>query len=131
MSVDGEDNGRGNIRPEDRERFRRRASELGRRLDTLKVREPKEEQNARARSTAIGVGFRIAIELVVGVVVGGFIGWFLDQQLGTRPWLLLLFLLFGIAAGFLNVFRTAQRMQMQAEALQRAAPAVRDDEDEG
>jgi ATP synthase protein I len=128
MSV-GKDNGRGKISPEDRDAFRRRASELGRRLDEAKGREPP-VQDPQARSTAIGIGFRIAIELVVGVVAGGFIGWLLDNQLGTRPWLLLVFLLIGIAAGMLNVFRTAQRLQAKAERLQRTAPSVRDDEDD-
>jgi ATP synthase protein I len=129
MSVDGKDNGRGEISPEEREAFRRRASELGRRLDEVKGRNPIPQQDTRARSTAIGVGFRIAVELVVGVAAGGFIGWLLDRQLGTRPWLLLVFLILGIAAGMLNVFRTAQRMQKEAEPLQRAAPSVRDDDD--
>lgn len=128
MSV-GKDNGRGEISPEDREAFRRRASELGRRLDKAKGQRPPEQPDARARSTAMGVGFRIAVELVVGVVVGGFIGWVLDRQFGTRPWLLLMFLIFGIVAGMLNVFRTALRMQAEAEPLQRSAPSVRDDDE--
>src|SRR5262249_25892569 len=128
MSV-GKDNGRGEISPEDRENFRRRASALGRRLEEAKGREVP-QQDPQARSTAIGIGFRIAIELVVGVAAGGVIGWVRDRQFGTRPWLLLVFLLFGIAAGMLNVFRTARRLQAQAEPLQRAAPSVRDDEDD-
>ncbi len=74
---------------------------------------------------------KIAIELVVGLGVGGFIGKFLDEQLGTKPWLLILFIILGFAAGMLNVVRAAQRMQKEAEPLQRAAPSVPDDEDDG
>jgi ATP synthase protein I len=62
----------------------------------------------------MGVAFRIATELVAGVFVGGFIGYFLDQWLGTAPILLIVFLLLGIAAGLLNSVRAAQRMQKDA-----------------
>ena len=78
----------------------------------------------------MGQAFKIAIELVVGVAVGGFIGWVLDRQLGTMPWLLIVFVMLGFAAGMLNVIRQAQRMQKKSEPLQRAAPSVGDD-DEG
>ena len=77
----------------------------------------------------MGQAMKIAIELVVGVAVGGFIGWFLDKQLGTKPWLLVVFIVLGFCAGMLNVIRTAQRMQAQAEPLQRAARSVADEEE--
>jgi ATP synthase protein I len=32
-------------------------------------------------------------------------GYYLDRWLGTSPWLMLVGLLLGIAAGFLNLFR--------------------------
>lgn len=63
-----------------------------------------------ARGNALGTAFKIATEFVAGLVVGGAIGWFLDDWLGTKPFLFLLFLLLGAAAGMLNVFREAYRM---------------------
>lgn len=78
----------------------------------------------------MGQAFKIAIELVVGVLFGGLVGWFLDGYLGTRPWLLVLFLVLGFAAGLTNVVRTARRMQAAAEPLQRAAPSVDADEED-
>lgn len=77
----------------------------------------------------MGQGLRIAIDLVVGVAFGGFVGWWLDQTLGTAPWLMVLFLILGFTAGMMNVIRTARRMQAQAEASQMAAPSVKDDAD--
>ena len=47
--------------------------------------------------------------------VGAALGWFLDKWLGTRPLLLLLFLVLGMAAGMLNAYRTATRMQGAGE----------------
>lgn len=50
-------------------------------------------------------GFRVSTELLSGVVVGAAIGYLLDGYWGTRPWLLIIFLFLGGAAGFLNVYR--------------------------
>ena len=52
-----------------------------------------------------GFAFRIGTELVVAVFVGGMIGFLLDTWLNTKPWLTILFLFLGNAAGLLNIFR--------------------------
>ena len=43
------------------------------------------------------------------MLVGGFLGWELDRWLGSGPWLFVLFLFLGLAAGFWNVYRIATR----------------------
>lgn len=53
----------------------------------------------------------VGLHLVLGTFAGLAIGYFLDRALGTNPWLTLLFLGFGIAAGFVNLFRVMQRHQ--------------------
>ena len=60
--------------------------------------------------SALGFGFRIGLELVVAVVFGLGVGWAIDKWLGTKPWALIVFLLLGIAAGMLNVFRAMTGM---------------------
>jgi ATP synthase protein I len=42
-------------------------------------------------------------------------GYFLDKWLGTKPWGLLFFLIFGIAAGFKNVYMEVKKLQDQDE----------------
>jgi ATP synthase protein I len=42
--------------------------------------------------------------------VGLAVGYYLDKWLGTEPWLLLTFLLLGIAAGFRNMFQEVQKI---------------------
>jgi ATP synthase protein I len=123
---DGNKSGRGEISPEDRAAFRRRASDLSKQLDHVKARYQPKPEHERARGQAMGQAMKIAIELVAGVAVGGFIGWFLDKQLGTQPWLMVLFIVLGFCAGMLNVIRTAQRLQAKVEPLQRSAPSIED-----
>lgn len=43
------------------------------------------------------------------IVVGFAIGHFLDKWLKTDPWLTMLFILFGILAGFVNLFAQTRR----------------------
>ncbi len=47
----------------------------------------------------------IGVTLVAATAIGLAIGYGLDRVLGTGPWLTLMFTLFGIVAGFLNLFR--------------------------
>jgi ATP synthase protein I len=47
----------------------------------------------------------IGVTLVAATAIGLAIGYGLDRWLGTIPWLTLTFTLFGIVAGFVNLFR--------------------------
>lgn len=60
------------------------------------------------RRENVGVGLRIALDLVAGVVVGTALGWGLDRWLGTKPWFLIVGFMVGSAAGFMSVVRIAQ-----------------------
>lgn len=51
----------------------------------------------------LSLGFSVPL----AIVGGGAIGYFLDRALGSTPWLALLFLGFGVAAGIRNVVRAA------------------------
>lgn len=57
----------------------------------------------------------IGLQLVVSTFIGLAMGYFLDKWLGTSPWLLVLFLLLGIVAGFRDVFLEAKRIQKKDE----------------
>lgn len=136
--MSGEGNGqpgRGEISPEEREAIRQRSGEIGKKLDEVKARQSAPRSGSlagagKAAESAFGQAFRYAAELVVGVVVGVLIGGFLDRQFGTGPWLLVLFLIFGFAAGMLNLVRSARKAQAENEKLQNAAPSVADDDED-
>jgi len=84
--------------------------ELDRRLRDAQSRGRRPEGDGGGRGNALGLAFRLATEFVAGVAVGGFIGWALDTWLGTTPLFLLVFFFLGVAAGVLNVVRTAREM---------------------
>jgi len=61
----------------------------------------------------LGNAFKLGTELVAAVAVGTIIGFILDNWFDTKPLLIIVFFLFGAAAGIMNVFRTAKRMQKE------------------
>ena len=61
--------------------------------------------NMRQPDDGKSKAIRISTELIVAVSLGALIGWVLDDWLDTKPWLLVIFLLLGNAAGLWNIFR--------------------------
>ncbi len=57
--------------------------------------------------SAMGLAFRVGVELVAGVAVGVAIGYGFDYWLGTKPWLMIVFFFLGAAGGMMNVYRAA------------------------
>ena len=63
----------------------------------------------------LGNAFKLGTELVAAVAVGVIIGFILDNWFGTKPILIIIFFLFGSAAGILNVIKAAKRMQKNGD----------------
>ena len=53
----------------------------------------------------------VGLEMGACVAIGYGIGWWLDRTFGTKPYLTLVMLLFGIAAAFMAIYRAAKEMQ--------------------
>ena len=62
-------------------------------------------------SSNLGIAFKMSTEMVAAVAVGTIIGFILDNWFGTKPWLILIFFFVGVAAGILNVVKSAKNMQ--------------------
>jgi ATP synthase protein I len=62
---------------------------------------------------ALGELSSIGMALVVATVIGLGGGYYLDRWLGTMPWLTLVGLGLGIAAGFVNLFRSVKRAERE------------------
>ena len=67
------------------------------------------------KGSFMGNAFKLGTELVASVAVGTIIGFILDNWFGTKPLLIILFFLFGSAAGIYNVIKTAKKMQENKE----------------
>jgi len=66
------------------------------------------ESTGAAPGSALGLAFRVGIELVAGLVVGAGLGWLLDRWWHTSPAMLILFFFLGAAAGIVNVIRATR-----------------------
>jgi ATP synthase protein I len=73
---------------------------------------PPGEQNAWK---ALGELSSIGFVLVAATVIGLAGGYYLDRWLGTSPWLTLIGLVFGIAAGFVSFFRSVKRAERNVD----------------
>ncbi len=86
--------------PEDLKQIDERIKKL-----TAKEKEARKDRPESDFAYATKTGFRVGTELLSGVLVGAALGYFLDKLFDTKPLLLIIFLFFGGAAGFLNVYR--------------------------
>ena len=69
---------------------------------------PEKPKSKIRQAYEIGTVSSVGIEFAVAIVIGWAVGHYLDGKLGTDPYLMLLFLAFGIAAGFMALVRIAR-----------------------
>jgi ATP synthase protein I len=73
-------------------------------------RSPMGDRKDRQWLTQLGMASTVGITLVVATGIGYFFGSWLDSKLGTGPYLMLLFTLLGVAAGFYEMLRLVIRL---------------------
>ncbi len=81
--------------------------EFSERLDRMRG-EP-ERESPRGSGAAWGYAMRVSSELLAGLFVGALLGLGLDRWLGTEPWLLLVGIGLGFAAGLRNLTRAMNK----------------------
>ena len=69
------------------------------------------DRNRGSNVTSVGKALKISTELVAAVIVGSTMGFLLDNWFDTKPLLTICFFIMGVAAGILNVFRSAKKLQ--------------------
>jgi ATP synthase protein I len=94
------------------ERIRRARAELERQT---------QPDRRYSSETGAALAMQYAFGLIAAVLIGVMIGLTIDKFAGTGPWGLLIFMLFGTAAGFLNIFRAARAMS-EAAAREKDRP---------
>ena len=91
----------------------RQNDDLDRRIADAKAQAESARPSAVAgEGAAENRGWAVGIEFVGAMLVGAFIGYLLDKWLGTAPWLMIVFLGLGFAAGL----RRAITMSKQFDA---------------
>ena len=89
----------------------KRIKEISARLKIAKKNISVDEQKeVGSNAASLGKALKISTELVASVVVGSTIGFLLDSWFDTKPLLIICFFFMGVAAGILNVFRSAKKM---------------------
>ena len=98
---------------------------LHKRLQQVKGKEPPPQTNTAKGFSQGEVAWRMVIELTSGIMIGGSIGYGLDWAFSTKPIFLIVFILFGFAAGIRTVIGTARDMQerqLRAQSKTKADP---------
>ncbi len=65
----------------------------------------KQRRNAKHVLEASSLGFMFPIAIGLGFVWGHY----MDKWFGTKPWLTIIFTVFGVIAAFVNLFRIGTR----------------------
>ena len=87
--------------------------EISTRLEIAKKNIKKNQIKYNDKDTnaaSLGKALKISTELVASVIVGSTIGFLLDNWFDTKPMLTICFFFMGVAAGILNVFKSAKKM---------------------
>ena len=85
--------------------------EISTRLEIAKKNIGKDSiRNKGSNAASLGTALKISTELVAAVVVGSTLGFILDNWFDTKPLLTICFFFIGVAAGILNVFKSAKKM---------------------
>ena len=94
----------------------KRLQELDRRLaERQQARRERETRKPHATMTGLGIAWRMSLEFVVALGVGAGLGYGIDHLAGTRPWVMVVGIGFGFAAGVRMAMRTAAELQAAAE----------------
>jgi ATP synthase protein I len=73
----------------------------------------REPSTWRALAELSSIGMMMVLATVIGLVAG----YYADRWLGTEPWLLLVGLIFGIAAGFVSLFRSVKAAESTNDSV--------------
>ena len=85
--------------------------DLKSKIETIEKKNKNESLSKKEK--ALNFGFKISTEIVAALVVGVGIGILVDKFLGTKPFGLIIFFIFGALAGFLNIYRVMRRIEKQ------------------
>lgn len=87
--------------------------DLEARINAAKAKDAPKHHSEEHYSQA-NVAWRMVMELVAGLGIGFAVGYGLDSLFGTKPFLMVIFIFLGLAAGVKTMMRTAEEIGAQA-----------------
>ncbi len=78
-------------------------------MDTNKINRALKKRRDRLRETPKWAAqSNVGLMFPTSIAVGAFFGYYLDKWLGTSPYMFLIFVFYGIAAGFVNLIKSTR-----------------------
>jgi len=71
----------------------------------------KMDEDLKKTIKTLGFVSTVGLSMGIAIALGALIGYYLDKWLDTSPWFLLIFLGFGIAAAFRNLYIMYKRVE--------------------
>jgi F0F1-type ATP synthase assembly protein I len=93
-----------------------------------RIAEAGKARGSRSTGTSPAAFAGVGLELALLILLGLFVGQWIDKRLGTAPWLLILGVFTGAAAGFVNMYRiltTAERRAKSHDDATTSKPSQR------
>lgn len=109
-----------------------RLKDLGKKLDeTMASRNNKDDVDS-TDAKAAGFAMRAITEILVALAVCTIGGYYLDRYFGTTPWLMIILMPLGQAAGVWNVMRMSRSVAAEEIMGVKGAmpPSVKDDDED-
>ncbi len=86
--------------------------ELGQKIKEAREKRDRQQPSGGSKApqdkpmSGAGQALRASTDLVAALAVGGFLGYWIDRWLGSKPWGMIIFFFLGFAAAFLNIYRS-------------------------
>lgn len=106
------------VKPETKPMVEKRVSSVEKTLTDKrkKTGERKLDNTSKPSSANLARYVSLGTELVAAVLVGTFLGWVFNRLTGYNgPWALVVGIIIGSAAGFLNMYRAVQELEREEE----------------
>jgi ATP synthase protein I len=71
----------------------------------------KMDEDLKKTIKTLGFVSTVGLSMGIAIALGALIGYYMDKWLDTSPWLLLIFVGFGIAAAFKNLYIMYKRIE--------------------
>lgn len=85
--------------------------EIDRRLKEARQKSEKKPNKTVSLNTMIEAAFRITLDFAAPIIVAVCVGYLADKIFATQPLMLIICIVFGVAAGLWELYKTAQKME--------------------